>query len=140
MLRPADHTLFAGDLSALPAIRALAATLPAAARATVLVSITDASDIVPIESPALLSVHWLDQSAGDPDLRSAVRALRWPAGSLYAWIAGENAAVVDLRAYLRAERGLPASMIYATPYWKSSLDEEAYHEERHRVMDAMELA
>ena len=138
MLRPADHTVFAGDLSALPAISALAGTLPPGVRATAFIAVPDEDEVRPIETAADLSVRWLVDGAGC-DVVAAVRAMPRSSGTLFAWLAGEAAAVLALRAHMRIDRGVRAADIYATPYWKASLCEEAYHEERHRQMDAMEL-
>ncbi len=50
----------------------------------------------------------------------------------------ETRADIAIRDYLRRERGLSRDAIYAVPYWKASLSEEGYHDERHRIMDSME--
>jgi NADPH-dependent ferric siderophore reductase len=133
----ADWHLLAGDLSALPAIAATLESLPAAARGFAFIEVPDGRDEQPIETRADIAIRWLHSNGGTV-LEGAVRGVPWPDGTVSATIAGESGAVVAIRDYLRRERGLGRDAIYAVPYWKASLSEEGYHDERHRIMDAME--
>jgi NADPH-dependent ferric siderophore reductase len=142
MLRYADWYLFAGDMTALPAMSALLETLPARARGQAFVAVPDAAEVQRLEFQAHVSLTWLHldgKSACSPQLEEAVRNVEWPEGRVFAWVAGESTSVLAIRSYLRSERGLQSSAMYATPYWKASLAEEVYHEERHRVMDEVDL-
>ncbi|WP_051512466.1 siderophore-interacting protein [Skermanella stibiiresistens] len=142
VIRDADWHVMAGDMSALPAIAAALESLPAAARGHAFIEVPDAGERQRIDTASQVTIHWLHRDEAGNDradlLEQAVRAMPWPDGTLSATIAGESGAVVAIRDYLRRERGLDRNAIYAVPYWKASLTEEGYHEERHRIMDTMD--
>ncbi len=139
----ADWYLFAGDESALPAIAAHLEMLPRAARGCALIEVADAVEEQAIHAPEQVRLIWLHRNQALPGqttlLLDAVRSQPWPeVGAIFAWVAGEDAAVKAIRTYLRTERVLPRSAVYAVPYWKAGVTEEIYHEERHRIMDALD--
>ncbi|MGK3963016.1 siderophore-interacting protein [Sorangium sp. So ce118] len=141
MLGPADWYLLAGDLAALPAIGALLEALPATARGHAVVAVPDEADVQQLEHPPQVALTWLPlggRHAPSPELEEAVRALTWPSGRVFAWVAGESDSVRAIRDHLRSERGLGRDAMYAVPYWRASRSEEVYHEERHRFMDELE--
>lgn len=148
MLGAADFYLFAGDLSALPAISALLPSVPATARAHVVLEVEDDVEALLPTAAARVSLEqvrrarYTQSATPDAALVSAVRDVAWPVPNErgFAWVAGESSAVVAIREHLRGERGLAREQLYSVPYWKRHADEEAYHAERHRIMDAMELA
>lgn len=137
----ADWFLLSGDLSALAAVAAVLRALPRNARGVALLEVADPADRVALEHPAGVDVRWLVRGAtraSDSRLMlAAIRALVWPSMPSVT-LAGENAQVVAIRDHLLQERGVPRSHLYAIPYWKDTLAEEAYHAERHRVMDEFE--
>jgi len=63
-------------------------------------------------------VHREARPAGQP-LVEAVRTATFPAGRGQAWLAGESAAVKELRGHLLTERGLDRRSVYATGYWRA---------------------
>ncbi len=65
------------------------------------------------------------KSTGEPEVECTVSA----------FIAGENRSVIHCRKYLADKFNLNKQSLYAIPYWKRGNTEEAYHEERHRIMD-----
>ncbi|WP_438020928.1 siderophore-interacting protein [Sorangium sp. So ce315] len=141
MLGPADFYLLAGDLSALPAIAALLEDLPATARGHAVVAVPDAAEMLEIARPPRVALTWITLDgahAPGPRLEGAVRALTWPEARVFAWVAGESSSVVAIRDHLLDERGLGREAMYAVPYWKASQSEEAYHAERHRIMDGLD--
>ncbi|WP_437786398.1 siderophore-interacting protein [Sorangium sp. So ce1097] len=141
MLGPADFYLLAGDLSALPAIAALLENLPATARGHAVVAVPDAAEMLDIARPPHVALTWIPLDgahAPGPRLEDAVRAMTWPEGRVFAWVAGESSSVVAIRDHLLDERGLGREAMYAVPYWKASQSEEAYHAERHRIMDGLD--
>jgi NADPH-dependent ferric siderophore reductase len=96
-------------------------------------------DCLPIGGPA--TITWLVRSAGErlePVLRAHLDAVApvaeptavepadddiWdvpehPAGSFYAWLAGESGTVVALRRHLVAERGMDRASVAFMGYWK----------------------
>ena len=125
--------LIAGDETALPAISTILATLPAGARAYVFVEVADAAEEQPLASPADLTVTWLHRDGDEPGtggrLPAAIRAFTWPEGSPHTWVAGETAAVRDIRRYLRFERGLPKESVQVYGYWRRGLDGHRLAEE-----------
>jgi NADPH-dependent ferric siderophore reductase len=111
----ADWCLLAGDETALPAIAAILERTPLPVLA--FVEIGDPAEQLD------LAVRWLCRSAGE-SLLPAVRAVEFPVGTPYAWVAGESAAVRDIRRHLVRERSIPAELVEFMGYWKrgSSID------------------
>jgi NADPH-dependent ferric siderophore reductase len=131
--------LLIGDPSALAALSSVLARLPAHARGHALIEIADSTEIQALPRPAGITMHWLIRGSGPAGastlLLDAARALHWPPGDVSVTLAGESRQVVALRDYLLHERGIPADAMYAVPYWKDRHTEEAYHAERHQIMD-----
>ncbi|MBB3094590.1 NADPH-dependent ferric siderophore reductase [Actinoplanes campanulatus] len=117
----ADVIVAAGDETALPALRRWLHEMPAGTRAHVFIEIADDSRRQELPTAADAEITWL--SGGSPTLDEAVRALPWPDGVVFAWVAGEAGAIRPLRRYLRVERELPASQVEITGYWKRSSTE-----------------
>lgn len=140
----ADWHLIVGDPSALPMIASVFAELPATARGHAFVEVADAAEVLPLVHPAGIQLQWLVRGEGPAGsstrLLDAVRSLRWADGELSVSLAGESRQVVAIRNHLLNERGVPRSALYAVPYWKDRFTEEAYHAERHRIMDELEAA
>lgn len=139
----AARHLLIGDPSSYALICAVIARLPAQARIDALLEVPDASEIQPLPAHPRLQARWFSregEAAGaSRRLLEAVRAMPWPhAETVSITLAGESAQVVAIRDLLARERGVPRSMMYAVPYWKDRWDEERYHDERHRIMDAFE--
>ncbi|WFP50549.1 siderophore-interacting protein [Methylomonas sp. EFPC3] len=137
LFRPeAEFHLLAGDLSALPAIAAVLEALPDSAVGAALIEIADVADQLSLQHPPGLTPYWLHSHAAS-GLAAAVGRTQWPAGAdVFATVAGENDAVLAIRAHLLRERGLPLSAMYAVPYWRRGRSEEQYHDERHRSLEA----
>lgn len=137
----ACYLLF-GDPSALAVLASVLAQLPHNARGHVLVEIAGSDHMQTLPRPDGITLHWLirgSEPAGASTLLvDAVRALRWPPGTVSVTLAGESRQVVALREHLLHERGIPPEAMYAVPYWKERHTEEAYHAERHRIMDRFE--
>ena len=116
----ADWHLFAGDFSALPAYFTMAGSLPASARATVILEVPGPEDQQELTAAADTSVHWLhrqDRPAGDPSaLAEALTGVPLPPGTGHAYLAGEAKLVLALRETLAA-RGLPADRVSPKAYW-----------------------
>lgn len=140
----ADYFLLIGDPSALAVLAAVLRALPVHACGEALIEVPDRSEIQELQHPPGLRVRWLSREgapAGSSTLLlEQVRQLRWPAASVSVTLAGESTQVVALREYLLRQRAVPRHAMYAVPYWKDRHTEEAYHAERHRIMDAFELA
>ncbi|MFE0379474.1 siderophore-interacting protein [Streptomyces inhibens] len=127
-LDTADWLLLAGDETALPAIGTLVEALPPGARALACIEVADAAEEQQLVSPADLTVWWVHRDgarAGHGDaLPAAVRALPFPPGSGFAWLAGEAGAVRALRRHLVQERGFDKRQIDFSGYWRRTLTQD----------------
>jgi NADPH-dependent ferric siderophore reductase len=112
--------LFAGDFSALPAFFAMAGSLPAHARATIILEVPGPDDEQELAAAADARVHWLhrlDRPAGDASaLASAIAEVPLPPGDGHAYLAGEARLVLALREAVAA-RGMPAGQVSPKAYW-----------------------
>jgi NADPH-dependent ferric siderophore reductase len=123
----ADWHLFAADESALAAVFAMVGSLPAGARAIVLLEVPEPADEQPLEAKADVTLRWLHRSgggadgtiapAGDPErLAAAVTGIRLPDGHGHAYLFGEAKVVLALREML-ANRGLAPEQVSPKAYW-----------------------
>jgi NADPH-dependent ferric siderophore reductase len=112
--------LFAGDFCALPAFFAMAGSLPAGARATVILEVPAREDQQDLAAAADVTVTWLHRDgrpAGDPSaLAAAVAQVPLPPGTGHAYLAGEAGQVLALREALAA-RGMAAEHMSPKAYW-----------------------
>ncbi len=119
-----DWQLLAGDETALPAITAAAEALPAGATAIALIEVAGADCEIPVAAPSGVTVHWLHRRgapAGSSDvLVRTLRDMPLPAGTPYAFLAGESTMVTTARRHLCAERGFPKNRVYFSGYWRAS--------------------
>ncbi|MBW4718256.1 siderophore-interacting protein [Saccharothrix obliqua] len=140
-----DWLLLAGDETALPAIATHLAALPAGFPTTAYVEVRDATEHQPLDTAADLDLHWVHRGDTPPGrgtgLLDAVRAARLPAGTPYAWLAGEAGVVRGLRRHLVDDRGVDKRRIDFTGYWRLALTqddaptEEDIAEAKERVAD-----
>jgi NADPH-dependent ferric siderophore reductase len=138
MLGPAQRYLLVGDLTALPAIMALAALMPADTVGEVAIEATAPDDVLPFAHPEGVRVRWSYRPPHAPSgLLAHVRDLSFSAADTFAFLAGENGPVVAIRDHLLGERGFAKRQLYAVPYWRERQTEEEYHQERHRIMDEL---
>lgn len=123
-LPSAEWLLVAGDDTALPAIARLLEELPTNARAQVFIEVAESAHRQELRELPGVEVTWLvrhDLAPGTTSLLlDAVRAADWWEGSVFAWLAGEQSAVRDLRRHLVEECGLPKVDIEFQGYWKHS--------------------
>lgn len=123
-----DWLLLAGDEAALPAIGTLIESLPDGARAVAYLEIGDAADEQRFDTRGEVTVHWLHRGEVPPGrselLVDAVRGARFPAGSVFAWLAGEAGAVRALRRHLVGERGVDKRSIDFSGYWRLTLTQD----------------
>lgn len=134
-----DFYLVAGDMTSLPAIAVNLAALPADARGFVAIEISDAADRQDLPCPVGVEIAWLVKEPGsDPDLLArTLRARHLPAGSLYAWVACEFAAMRALRRYLREEHGLGPDRLYISSYWQAGSTEDRHRDVKRADMEAL---
>lgn len=121
--------LMVGDPSVVPAIAASLPRIPPGRRVEVLIQVEDGADEVELDSPGDLEVRWL-HGGGEEALVDALRGLDFPPGRVDAFVHGEAAAVRAVRRHLLVERGVPASALSASGYWKRSRTEEGWREDK----------
>ncbi|MEU5554453.1 siderophore-interacting protein [Micromonospora sp. NPDC047793] len=124
----ADWHLMVGDESAMPAIAASLARLPAGVPAYVFLEVDGPLDEQPLPSPGAVAVTWLHRGArpvGEA-LVDAVRGLDFPPGAVQAFVHGEAGFVRQLRKLLRVERGVPRDALSISGYWRRGLDDEGW--------------
>ena len=112
--------LFAGDFSALPAFFAMAGSLPAGQRATVILEVPGPGDEQELKAAADVELAWLHSDGrppGDPAaLAGAVADVKLPSGVGHAYLAGEARQVLALRDAVAA-RGLTPDQVSPKAYW-----------------------
>ncbi|MGO1627678.1 SIP domain-containing protein [Microbacterium sp.] len=119
-----DWLLVAGDDTAIPAISRLLEELPEDAIAQVYIEVSRREHQLELRTLPGVKVTWLVRDgapAGSTTLLlDAVRGTDWLDGTPYAWIAGESAAVKDIRRHLVEHRGMPKTDVEFTGYWRNS--------------------
>jgi len=117
-----DWFLIAGDDTAIPAIDRLLQELPDEVQAEVYLEVAEESHRIELPERAGVEVIWVVRHGKTPGatplLLQAVREAGRRDGSMFAWLAGEQAVVRDLRRYLIEERGVDKSDIDFTGYWR----------------------
>ncbi|MBB4663839.1 SIP domain-containing protein [Conexibacter arvalis] len=121
-------TLLVADETGLPALAAIAETLPSFHRAIAVVEVADGEERQPISCAGKLDLRWVHRDgapAGETlALADAVRALPLPDGRGRAWGAGESGVMRQVRDHLRDERGIPRADLHVLGYWKHDKTKE----------------
>ena len=132
----ANYWIFIGDLSALAMIAACLELLPVHAAGKVWIEIESENDRIQLNHPNAVKIHWLTPHNDiESKIETSLHDLNWTNHDISVTLAGENARVVSLRHTLRQKFQVNKANLYAVPYWKMGQTEEAYHQERHQVMD-----
>ncbi|NIZ90618.1 siderophore-interacting protein [Kineococcus rubinsiae] len=123
--------LLVGDASALPAIAASLAAMPAGATAVAVVEVAGPQEQQPLTSPADLRLHWVHSpTADDGALAAALAALDLPAGVPQAFLHGEADSVRLVRRFVRNELHVPRELTSASGYWRRGRTEEGWRTEK----------
>ncbi|MFE0762711.1 siderophore-interacting protein [Streptomyces smyrnaeus] len=124
----ADWHLLAGDESALPAIAAALARMPAGATVRALIEVAGPEEEQPLQAPPGARVRWLHRGADPVGARlvPAVRELEFPPGRVHAFVHGEAGFVKELRGHLRLERGIEREQLSISGYWRLGADEDGW--------------
>jgi len=116
-----DWTLLAGDETALPAITAILAAMPADRPVLVFLEVESAREMRPLDCAGDAQVTWLSRggrpATGGGLLKEAIGRTTFPPGRPYAWLAGESSAITDLRRHLVREREIDKKDVYFSGYW-----------------------
>ncbi|MBS0057818.1 siderophore-interacting protein, partial [Yersinia sp. Marseille-Q3913] len=136
LLPAATYRYLVGDPSSLPAIAALLESLPADAKGHAIIRVNTPQDVLDLIKPAGVELSWvIGGTEKTQEVITQFCALNLSMEESAFWIAGEDSLVVQLRRYLRREKGGDRQQLYAIPYWREGLNEEDYHHKRHQVMD-----
>lgn len=124
-----DWVLLSGDETALPALGAILEWLPAGLPVRVFAEVPHLEDVQDLPTVSAARITWLvrDEAPGrsrTERMVEAVRAAELPAGTPYAWLAGEAATVRTLRRHLVHERGMDRRAVKFTGYWRLGASEE----------------
>ena len=123
--------LLVGDASALPAIAASLAAMPADAVAVAVVEVEGPAEQQPLTSPADLRVHWVHSPVADAGaLAAALRTLDLPAGVPHAFLHGEADSVRQVRRFVRQELHVPRELTSASGYWRRGRTEDGWRTEK----------
>lgn len=107
----AQWLLLVGDLTALPAMARISATVSLPTR--IWAEVPDSLD-----GYLAGDVTWVDGHG--EGLAALVESIDWPAGEGYFWMAGESAQMRAIRKHLMRERRLPSSSYDVMGYWRSN--------------------
>lgn len=121
-----DNYLFAGDITALPAIARWLEWLPRDTTGWAFVEVTDATQEIDLDAPAGVEVRWLhrgDAAPGTGDLlEKAIRSVTVPEGqTVYVWVAGEAGQLRPIRKWVRGELGVGPKDFLIAGYWKHGI-------------------
>jgi ATP-binding cassette subfamily B protein IrtA len=112
---PAGYLLL-GDLAALPAIRAVAATVPEDSEVIIyLEKHSDADSDVPLPEGPNITAAWIDEIPDGQTLAQALSGRDW--SDWYAWVTAETTATRHARTVLQREHNLSRATLHAQAYW-----------------------
>ncbi|ENY70415.1 siderophore-interacting protein [Aeromonas diversa] len=137
MLQEADNYYMAGDLTALPAICAMAEVMSPQAKGEILLLVPHRDEIQEIPLPSGVTQTWF---VGEPDQTAPLveHFIRLPIApeASYFWFGGEEGLVLPLRQHIRRTLDVDRRRVYAVPYWRHGKSEDAYHQDRHAAMES----
>ena len=125
----ADWHLLAGDISVIPAISAALPRIPTGRPVHVFLQVDGPEEHVDLISPGDLEVHWLHGDA-DEGIAEALAALDFPPGTPHVFLHGEATSVRLARRHLVLDRAVRAAALSASGYWKRTLTDEGWRDEK----------
>ena len=118
-----DWHLFAGDESAIPAIRAALAQLKEGATAYVVLEVPREEHRLDLPTSDDTFVTWV----GPGELADAVRDVPWQPGRVQVFAHGEAESIMHgVRPYVLKERGVPREDASISGYWRTGRSEESF--------------
>lgn len=112
--------LLVGDITALPAMARIAETHGSALPTRIWAEIPDLPEDLDSYLPEGPEITWLAPADdGASTLAAVVKAIDWPEGEGYFWMAGESAQMRAIRKFLMRERRLPATAYDVMGYWRA---------------------
>ena len=136
----ADWHLLVGDETALPAISVALEALPSNAIGQVFIEVAEPEDEIPLIAPEGVQINWIlrggradlvgEERAGDHSpLVEAVKSAHWLPGQVHAFVHGEaQAAMHNLRPYIRKGRAVDAKWASISGYWRRGRTEETFRQ------------
>lgn len=119
----ADWHLIAGDESALPAMRAAIAALPAQARGHWLIDAAEAN-VQSVSAPPGVAIQWVDGT-----LAETLAQLDWLPGRVQCFVHGEAQVVMhQIRPWLLKDKQVPRADVSISGYWRLGRTEESFRE------------
>lgn len=113
-----DWYLLIADETGLPSIGRRLENLRVGVPVTTVVLVDSAQDQQVIETQAAWTAHWPTRDGDEAQtLLSALKAIEWPQGDGYVWIAAEATVAKALRAHVVEERGHNPQWMRAAGYW-----------------------
>jgi NADPH-dependent ferric siderophore reductase len=131
-----------GDDSAVPAIAAALAAMPAGATGVALVEVDGPADELPLAHPDGVALRWIHRSRV-PDalpgalLVAAARALARPDGEVEVFAHGERGAMKELRALLQDGWGIDRRALSLSAYWALGRAEDRFQAEKREPVGAI---
>lgn len=125
----ADWFLLVADMTALPALTASLALLPADAKGYIVIEIVSREDQQDLQAPDGMEFIWVVNPSPGSDstiLYSAITGLEWQSGEIAVWAACEFSSMKKIRHYLKQEKRVKKSHLYVSSYWKKGLQEEEH--------------
>lgn len=125
----AEYLFFAGDMTALPAIKANLKRLSKHAKGIAFIEVTTKADIQALEKPDNIEVQWIINDKPDTQYSSlfhAIEKARLPAENIAVWVACEFKTMREIRRYLKKVCKLEKSHTYISSYWKKGNTEDQH--------------
>ncbi|WP_067582681.1 siderophore-interacting protein [Endozoicomonas ascidiicola] len=119
----AQWLLFAGDMTALPAISCNLEQLPANTRGVVIIDILDDSDRQSLIAPEGIEVIWVK---GRDEFLSTIHNQSWSDTNVSVWCACEFSVMREARQFFKVENNIPREKLYISSYWKQGIAEEEH--------------
>ena len=128
-----DWVLFAGDMTAMPAIESHLSALPSHTIGHAVLSVAAQEDIREIAKPKGVELHWLVNNS--ESLACALAKLPLPQGTPAIWAASEFSEMRAMRVLFNDHWHIPRSQYYLSSYWKKGRTED-----QHKVDKQNDLA
>lgn len=125
----ADWFLFAGDMTALPAISCQLELLPADATGYAIIEINSEQDQQSLQKPDGINILWVINPHPDREntvLSDAVKTLPWLPGTPSIWAACEFSNMRLLRVYFKKDKQVSRDQLYVSSYWKMGKSEDKH--------------
>jgi NADPH-dependent ferric siderophore reductase len=119
-----DWVLFAGDMTALPAMESRLALLPMETTGFAVITVQEESDTRDLVKPEGVNITWLTD--GSQRLVDALCNLELPTGKPAVWAASEFSQMREMRTLFNDQWQIPRSDYYLSSYWKIGRSEDQH--------------